>query len=95
MNKNVRPEDIAVVARLRECGHSCKAIAEILQLSPIRVKYLISFLPKQKREPKDTPRKWYRKERKKFTDTMPNPYPKWWCELHNFDRNYYRPNWKK
>lgn len=95
INKNVRPEDIAAVARLRECGHSYKDIAEILHLSLSRVKYLISFLPKKPKENADQPRKWYTKERKKFTDTMPNPFPKWWCELHNLDHNFYRPEWKE
>lgn len=95
MNKNVTLSDIATVAKLRELGHSYKDIEEILKITHNRVKYLISFLPKKPRENADQPRKWYTKERKKFTDTMPNPYPKWWCALHNFDRNYYRPNWKR
>jgi hypothetical protein len=95
MNKNVRPEDIAAVARLRECGHPHKNIAELLHLSLNRVKYLVSLVPKPPKDNKELTRKWYRKERKTFTDSMPNPFPKWWCELHNLDHNFYRKEWKE
>ena len=95
MNKNVRPSDIKAVAKLRDEGHSHKEIADILRLSHNRVKYLISFLPKRPKETIDVPRKWYREKKKIFTDTIPNPFPKWWCELHNLDHNFYRPEWKE
>jgi hypothetical protein len=76
------------VIELRNKGHSRQDIADELGITLNHVRYIISQLPK-------TSRKWYRSERTTFTDAMPNPFPKWWCNKHGLDHNFYRPNWKK
>ena len=88
----VTQEDILEVMELRAEGYTRMQIAEILNTTFARVKYVISLLPKEEKD--GVKRVWYTKERKTFTDAMPNPFPKWWCELHGLDHNFYRPLWK-
>lgn len=88
MKMKVTPEDLEKVGELRARRLSRVNIATIMGVSFAHIKYIISLLPK-------TPRKWFCKERKTFTDAMPNPFPKWWCKKHNLDHNFYRPEWKK
>lgn len=85
--KAVSPEDIERVLELRAQGLTRREVAEVMGIKKRRVRYIISLKPRS-----DKPRKvWYRKERETFTDAMPNPFPKWWCEQHNLDHNFYRP----
>ena len=88
----VASADIQRVAELRASGLTRMEIAKEMNITFIRVKYIISLLPK--REKKNERVTWYTKERKTFTDAMPNPFPKWWCDLHGLDHNFYRPKWK-
>jgi transcriptional regulator len=87
-HKFLTEEDKQMVIELRNKGFTRQDIARELNTSLNHVRYIISLLPK-------TSRKWYRKERTTFTDAMPNPFPKWWCEKQGLDHNFYRPNWKK
>jgi hypothetical protein len=86
----VSPEDAEKVRELRGRGLSRKEIADRLQMSFYRIRYIISLYHLSNRKK----RVWYRAERKTFTDAMPNPFYKWWCEEHNLDHNFYRPKWK-
>lgn len=88
----VSQDEINRVAELRSKGLTRMQIAKAMCISFVRVKYIITFLPKETKEISKVV--WYRKERTTCTDTMPNPFPKWWCDLHNLDHNFYRPNWK-
>lgn len=89
MRIKVTPEQIERVSELRSRGFSRAYIAKDIEVPIDHIKYIISryrlILKK---------RVWYRKERRTFTDAMPNPFPKWWCDKHNLDRNFYRPKWK-
>lgn len=89
----VSTEDINRVAELRSKGYTRKQIAEAMCTTFARVKYIISFLPKDKMI--NEKRIWHTNERRTFTDTMPNPFPKWWCDKHGYDHDFYRPNWKR
>lgn len=75
------------VIELRNKGFTREEIASEIGITFNHVRYIISRLPKASR-------KWYRKERATRTDSIPNPFPKWWCDKHNIDRNFYRPDWK-
>ena len=83
----VSDKDKNLVVELRNKGYTRQDIAKEMNTSLNHIRYIISLLPK-------TSRKWYRKERKTFTDAMPNPFPKWWCIKHGLDHNFYRPEWK-
>lgn len=89
--RGVTQRDKERVAKLKAKGYSRKQMAEALGISPQRVMYIVSLLPKKavKRE------FYYRKERTTCTDCIPNPFPQWWCDKHNIDRNFYRPNYKE
>lgn len=87
----VTTEEIHQVVELRNQGYTRMQIADAMQTTFARVKYIISLLPKDKTI---TTMHWYSSERKTFTDTMPNPFPKWWREKHGLDHNFYRPKWK-
>ena len=81
------------VVRLRAEGYTRLQIAEALNTTFARVKYIISLLPKT--DICKTKKVWYKRERYTITDAMPNPFPKWWCDKHNLDHNFYRIGWKK
>jgi transcriptional regulator len=83
----VSDKDKNLVVELRNKGYTRQDIAKEMNTSLNHIRYIISLLPK-------ISRKWYRKERKTFTDAMPNPFPKWWCIKHGLDHNFYRPEWK-
>lgn len=85
----VTPEVIERVSELRARGLSRAKIAEEIGVSVVHIKYIISRYRIMMKK-----RIWYRAERTTFTDAMPNPFPKWWCDLHNLDHNFYRPKWK-
>jgi hypothetical protein len=86
----VSKEHLQLVAELRESGYTRREIAQKIGVTFNHIRHLIDCLPK----PNEEQRKWYRKERLTCTDAMPNPFPKWWCDKHNLDRNFYRPKWK-
>jgi hypothetical protein len=83
----VADKDKELVVELRNKGYTRQDIARIMDTSLNHIRYIFSLLPK-------VSQKWYRKERETFTDAMPNPFPKWWCEKHGLDHNFYRPKWK-
>lgn len=89
MGIKVTKEDIERVSKLRARGLSRAEIAVNMGVSIAHIKYIIARFRIMIKK-----RVWYRKERTTVTDAMPNPFPKWWCDKHNLDHNFYRPKWK-
>lgn len=92
MRRKVSEEERRMVAELRGKGYKRKEIAQLMGV-PVRhiihIIHILSHLPKCSTHPI-----WYRKERFTQTDTIPNPFPKWWCEKNGLSHNFYRPRWR-
>lgn len=92
----VTKEELERVAELRSKGLTRNQIAEAMGITWWRVMYVVKFLPSDVKKPIIRKKKlYYTKERKTFTDAMPNPFPKWWTDSRGLDHNFYRPRWKK
>lgn len=95
MRRKVSEEERRMVAELRGKGYKRKEIAQLMGVPVRHIIYILLRLSKCSTHPKSSTHPiWYRKERLTQTDTIPNPFPKWWCEKNGLSHNFYRPRWR-